>query len=95
MALSYISKNWYSFLATGIDYQFLIEHNVYPQILWQMVKRAKQLKLDLNMGITASQPKRKFGTEVLKNVIYVQNKDTYKDTFVGLIANQKTTKTVA
>jgi len=90
IALSYKTDHLYSFLVTGIDYDFLDEHNVYPQILWQTVKRAKELGLAINLGITASQPKRKFGARLVKNAIYVQNKDTFKDTLVSLIANQET-----
>lgn len=82
MAVSYKTKKLYSFLVTGIDYSALKAHDVYAQILWQCVKRANTLKLDLNMGLTASQSKRKFGPEIIHNSIYVQNKDNFKDVII-------------
>ena len=89
ISLSYQTDDLYSFLVTGIDYDYLSEHNVYTQILWQTIKRAKELKLKINLGITASQPKRKFGAKIVKYSIYVQNKDTFKDMFVNLLPHHE------
>ena len=89
IAVSYKTDSLYSFLVTGIDYSFMEEYNLYPQILWQTIERARKLGLSINMGITASQPKRKFGATVTKKSIFVQNKDTMKDSLVSLIANQE------
>ena len=89
IALCYKTDRLYSFLVTGMDYNFLTEHNVYTQILWQTIKRAKQLGLPVNMGITASQPKRKFGAKLMKYSVYVQNKDTFKDMIVSLLPQRE------
>ncbi len=89
IALSYKTDRLYSFLVTGIDYDYLNEHNVYTQILWQTIRRAKELRLKINLGITASQPKRKFGAKTIKYAIYVQNKDTFKDVFVNLLPQRE------
>ena len=89
IALCYKTNHLYSFLVTGMDYNYLAEHNVYTQILWQTIKRAKQLRLRINMGITASQPKRKFGAKLIKYSIYVQNKDTFKDMLVSLLPQRE------
>lgn len=89
IALCYKTDHLYSFLVTGIDYNYLTGHNVYTQILWQTIKRAKQLGLTINMGITASQPKRKFGAKLVKYSIYVQNKDTFKDMLVSLLPQRE------
>lgn len=73
-----------------MDYNFLEEYHVYAQILWQTVKRAKQLNADsINMGITASQNKRKFGAKVIKNTMYVQTKDSYNASLLATIANKE------
>ena len=89
MAICYKTDRLYSFLVTGLDYDFLAEHNVYTQILWQTIKRARQLVLPVNMGITASQPKRKFGAKLMKYSMYVQNKDTFKDLMVSLLPKRE------
>lgn len=89
-AISYVRENRYCFLVTGIDYNYLEEFNVYPQILWQTIKRSNELGLkQINLGITASQSKRKFGAEPHKNVVYVQQKDDYNSAVIELIANQE------
>ena len=89
-ALSYVRKDKYCFLVTGIDYNYLEEFAIYPQIIWQTVKRSNELGLkEVNLGITASQSKRKFGAVVNKNVVYVQQKDDFKSAVIELIANQE------
>ncbi|MGP8217414.1 MAG: aminotransferase class I/II-fold pyridoxal phosphate-dependent enzyme [Bacteroidia bacterium] len=90
IAISYKTNNHYSFLITGIDYDFLENYNVYAQTLWQTIKRAKQLGLNIvNMGVTASQNKRKFGAKVVKNMMYVQSKDSYNASLIATIANKE------
>jgi hypothetical protein len=61
LAISYKTKDNYCFLVTGIDYNYLESHGVYAQTLWQTIVRANQLKLKtINLGLTASQNKRKY-----------------------------------
>jgi len=80
IAVCYKSNNYYHFLVTGMNYDFVKKLNLYPQILWQVAKRGKELGLPIDMGITASQNKRKMGAEVLNlNSIYVQNEDNFKN----------------
>ncbi len=90
IAISYRTKDNYCFLVTGLDYTYLEEHHVYAQTLWQTILRAKQLhSKTINLGLTASQNKRKFGTKVLKNVAYIQVKDNFNADLVSLIANKE------
>lgn len=90
MAISYKTKDNYCFLVTGIDYNYLEQHHVYAQALWQTIKRANELGLKtINMGITASQNKRKFGAKVIKNVMYVQTKDSFNASVIATIANKE------
>lgn len=89
-ALSYKTNTDYSFLITGIDYNYLEKYNVYAQTLWQTVKRSSQLGLkSVNMGVTASQNKRKFGARPLKNIMFVQMKDNYNASVIANMANNK------
>lgn len=90
MALSYKTKSNYTFLIIGLDYSLLEEHQLYPQTLWQIIKRANELKLGtINMGITASLNKRRFGSKVIKNVMYVQTKDSFNASVIATIANKE------
>jgi 7-keto-8-aminopelargonate synthetase-like enzyme len=75
-------------LFVGIDYDFL-DHNIYPQILWQTILRAKELKLaQINLGFTASQNKQKFGARAIPQVAYIQMKDNFNMSLLGLVSNE-------
>ena len=90
IAISYKTKENYFFLVTGIDYSFLLEYHVYTQIMWQTILRAKSLGLKLiNLGFTASLKKRRFGAKVIKNVAYIQTKDSFNADLISIIANRK------
>ncbi len=90
MAISYVCNRNYNFLITGIDYDFLENYHIYAQTLWQTVKRANALGLSaVNMGVTASQNKRKFGARVIKNTMYVQTKDSYNASVIASMVNNR------
>jgi predicted N-acyltransferase len=73
----------------GMDYQYLETHNIYPQILWQTIKRASRLgAIAIPLGLTASQNKRKFGAKAIPQVAYVQMRDYYNASLIGLMANK-------
>jgi predicted N-acyltransferase len=74
----------------GMDYLYLETHNVYPQILWQAIRRAGQLNaIAIPLGLTASQNKRKFGAQAISQVAYVQMRDYYNASLIGLMANKE------
>ena len=90
MAVNYRSSTSYDFLFTGMDYDFIASYSIYYQILWQIIKRAINLKVDVvNLGLTASQNKRKFNAETFKQVAYVQAKDNFNMELIGLISAEK------
>lgn len=75
--LGYKSSNSYHPILIGLDYSNL-DANIYPQMLWQVVKRANRLGLEkVHFGFTASQNKRKFGAEPLKKFAFVKSKDNF------------------
>ena len=77
-------------ILVGIDYNYLETHNVYPQILWQAVKRARHLNVKtIQLGLTASQNKRKFGATAISQVAYIQMKDNYNIALIDLMTNKE------
>lgn len=91
IALSYNNGVNYTFLMVGMDYTYLKEYNVYAQTLWQTIVRANQLKLKtINLGLTASPNKRRFGPKVTSTTAYIQIKDHFTTAAIGLMANNKT-----
>ncbi|HSH68256.1 MAG TPA: GNAT family N-acetyltransferase, partial [Bacteroidia bacterium] len=87
VAFSYKTANTYNSAMIGMDYTYTDQH-IYSQILWQIVLRAQQLNLEfINLGLTSSQNKRKFGAEVIQQVAFVQISDNYNMSVINTIAN--------
>lgn len=85
MMLSFIGNNSYHPLFVGLDYEYLND-KIYPQMLWQVVKRTKNLRRDhLFLGYTASQNKRKFGANIVEKCAYFKSTDNYNQMLVNLI----------
>lgn len=90
IVISYRTQDNYCGLVAGIDYNFAEENRVYPQTMWQTILRANHHKSKvLFLGYTASQNKRKFGANVLKNVAYVQMRDSFNAQLISMIANKE------
>jgi 7-keto-8-aminopelargonate synthetase-like enzyme len=84
----YKGAECYTPLYVGMDYEYQ-HYNIYAQILWQTIKRAKQLNYSkVNLGFTASQNKQKFGAEPVSQVGYAQLTDHYKMLLIGLMPNE-------
>jgi Aminotransferase class I and II/Acetyltransferase (GNAT) domain len=80
----------YSPILIGMDYTYLKEYRIYPQVLWQTIKRGRQLNVKrISFGMTASQNKRKFGATAISKVAFVQMKDNYNATLINLMANKE------
>jgi hypothetical protein len=74
----------------GLDYQYLTDYNTYAQILWQTVKRSIHLKYNIvQLGLTASQNKRKFGAVTVPQVVYAQLKDNMNYNIISLMGNRR------
>ena len=62
----------------GMDYTHVKDFNVYRQLLYQTILRAKQLRVEkIDFGLTAAFEKRKLGATVIPKVCYVQAKDNF------------------
>jgi predicted N-acyltransferase len=88
--LCFKNRGKYFPIFVGLDYQYLNNFNIYAQILWQTIKRAIQLKSNIiQLGLTASQNKRKFGAVTTQQVVYAQLKDNLNANIISLMANKR------
>jgi 7-keto-8-aminopelargonate synthetase-like enzyme len=91
MAINYISGESYHFLLTGMDYEYQGQ-DVYAQILWQIICRARSLNLKhTTLGFTASQNKRKLGAKAIEKVAFVQLNDDYNFALLDIMPCKKST----
>ena len=68
----------YHALIVGLDYEYVRHYNTYKQILYQTLKRAKQLACkQLDLAFTAESQKRKLGAQAQEVVTYVQAKEHF------------------
>jgi hypothetical protein len=92
MAINYQSNGLYCFVLTGLDYNFSDKFNVYPQILWQVVKRANELGIsNITLGYTASQNKRKFGAKAEQRTAFIQMKDNFNMNLIEIMSKTSVT----
>lgn len=74
----------YSFMLIGMDYEYLLEYNVYRQTLYQVIKRANALGCKkINFGISATMEKKKVGATPYPKVGYYQAKDNFAMEMIG------------
>ena len=68
----------YHALIVGLDYEYVRHYNTYKQILYQTLKRAKQLACkQLDLAFTAESQKRKLGAQAQEVFTYVQAKEHF------------------
>ena len=76
----------------GMDYAVPKKFSLYRQLLFQGIKRAKELgykKIDLR--ITATFEKRKLGAKVIPKVAFIQAKDNFSMELLGTMLNENKT----
>jgi hypothetical protein len=74
----YRTSTHYSPMLLGMRYDYLQSHKVYKQSLFQVLKRAAELKLPtVYFGFSADTDKRKFGARQIPRVAYLQAKDNF------------------
>ncbi len=87
VAFSYVTSNRYNGVILVMDYTYRYQH-IYSQVLRQVVLRAQALHLKyINLGLTASLNKRKFGAEAVQQVAFIQIQDNYNMSVINAIAN--------
>lgn len=74
----------------GMDYEFTRPFNIYRQLLFQTIKRAKGLNLKkIDFGLTASFEKRKLGATIVPKYSYIQAKDNFALEMIDLLQNER------
>ncbi|MCP9201312.1 bifunctional aminotransferase class I/II-fold pyridoxal phosphate-dependent enzyme/GNAT family N-acetyltransferase [Gramella sp. GC03-9] len=62
----------------GMDYKYSRKYQVYRQLLYQTIIRAKGIKCSrIDFGLTAAFEKRKVGAKVIEKCAYLQTRDNY------------------
>ena len=83
------SKNTYSFMAVGIDYNYVFTHGCYRQVMYHCLLRANNLGCDkLYLGMDAAIEKKRFGVEVSQKSVYVQANDNFNMELIGTVFNK-------
>jgi hypothetical protein len=74
----------------GMDYTFTTDFQVYRQMLYQTIIRAKALGFKkIDFGMSASFEKKKVGAVVVPKVAYIQAKDNFSMELMGVMQNSK------
>ena len=62
----------------GMDYKYSRNYQVYRQVLYQTIVRAKALKsIKIDFGLTAGFEKRKVGARIIEKCAYLQTSDNF------------------
>jgi 7-keto-8-aminopelargonate synthetase-like enzyme len=78
------SKNNYSMVAVGLDYNYVYSHGCYRQALYQSVVRAHFLQCNrVYLGMDASIEKQRFGVSVIRKSVYIQANDNFNMELIG------------
>jgi len=81
----YKTKKNYCPWVLGLNYNFK-QYNVYRQLLFTAALRAGQLnKQKIYLGLTADEEKEKFGAKSIPTVAYIQVKDNYNLSIIGIV----------
>ena len=85
----YKGKESYVPAFIGMDYEYVTKYQLYRQMLYQTILRAKSLKVSrINFGFSSSFEKRKVGARIIPKVAYMQAKDNYSMEMIGVIQKQ-------
>ena len=84
------SKTTYVPEFVGMDYEYAKDFNVYRQLLFRTILRAKELGFSkIDFGLTASFEKKKLGAVVTSKVCYVQAKDNFSIELLETMENSR------
>lgn len=79
----------YSPSLVGMDYKYSHEFQVYRQLLFQTILRARKLNFQkVDLGFSASFEKRKFGATIIEKQTFIQAKDNFSLEMIGLLQNE-------
>lgn len=73
----------------GMDYSYAKEFQLYRQLLFQAIKRARDLNLKkIDFGVSATFEKRKLGATVIPKAAYIQARDNFSMELIGTLQNE-------
>ena len=73
----------------GMDYTYSLKFQIYRQLLFQTIKRAKELDFKkIDFGFSATFEKKKLGATITPKVAYVQAKDNFSMELMGTLQNE-------
>ena len=73
----------------GMDYDYSREFQVYRQLLYQTIKRAKNLNYQkIDLGFSASFEKRKFGAKIIEKRAFIQASDNFQLEQLDMMRNE-------
>lgn len=76
----------------GMDYIAGDGFNLYRQLLYQTIKRARELQIErIDFGISAAFEKKKLGASIISKVAYVQARDNYAMELMQTLQNETNT----
>ena len=76
----------------GMDYSYAKEFQLYRQLLFQAIKRARELNLNkIDFGVSATFEKRKLGATIIPKVAYIQARDNFSMELMGTLQNEDKT----
>ncbi|MFV8351745.1 aminotransferase class I/II-fold pyridoxal phosphate-dependent enzyme [Flavobacterium sp. XS2P14] len=77
----------------GMDYTHAKEFQLYRQLLFQTIKRAKELNFNkIDFGVSATFEKRKLGATIIPKVAYIQARDNFSMELMGTLQNEEKTR---
>ncbi len=77
----------YAPFVCGLDYDHVYNHGAYRQMLCQILRRAQEIGADtVHLGMDADMEKSRFGTEQVKNCVYLQARDHFNGELLREIA---------
>jgi 7-keto-8-aminopelargonate synthetase-like enzyme/predicted N-acyltransferase len=77
----------------GMDYDYAKEFQIYRQLLFQVIKRARELNLNkIDFGVSATFEKRKLGATIIPKVAYIQARDNFSMELMGTLQNEDGTR---
>ncbi|MFV8344660.1 aminotransferase class I/II-fold pyridoxal phosphate-dependent enzyme [Flavobacterium sp. ZB4P13] len=77
----------------GMDYDYAKEFQLYRQLLFQAIKRARELNLNkIDFGVSATFEKRKLGATIIPKVAYIQARDNFSMELMGTLQNEDKTR---
>lgn len=74
----------------GMDYAYAKKFQIYRQLLYQTIKRTKELNFNkIDFGFSATFEKKKLGAVIIPKVAYVQAKDNFSMELMGTLQNEE------